>query len=279
MPPDCCAVLAFLNMTIQPVALTVAGSDPSGGAGIQADLKTFAALKVYGFSAITTVVAQNSSQVLRAAPLAPEIVRAQIEALTRQFLPRSMKTGALGDSAIVETVARAIEDFKLPRPVVDPVMVSSSGTRLLSEEGCSAMRRRMLPLAAVVTPNLPEAEVLSGMTVADVEAMREAARAIHRLGPAAVVIKGGHLGRDSAAIDLFFDGRRFVEITAQRISGGGAHGTGCAFSAAIAAYLARGQELENAVRKAKDFVTRAIGFAFQLGDGRPILDLLRAGEK
>jgi len=265
-------------MSMQPVALTVAGTDPSGGAGIQADLKTFAALGVYGFSVVTVVVAQNSSRVLSTAPMEPEVVSRQIGALMMQMRPHAMKIGALGEPGIVAEVARAIEDFELPAPVVDPVIVSSSGARLLSEQGEATMRRRLLPLAAVVTPNLPEAEALGGMRIDGVAAMREAARLIHRMGPRAVVIKGGHLGPDQAAVDLLYDGNRYVEFSGERIAGGDAHGTGCAFSAAIAAGMARGVELEEAVRKAKEFVARALRYAFQLGEGRLILDHLRAGD-
>jgi hydroxymethylpyrimidine/phosphomethylpyrimidine kinase len=208
----------------------------------------------------------------------PQMVGAQIGAVMMQLRPHAMKTGALAEPGIVAAVARAIEDFELPPPVVDPVLVSSSGARLLTEQGEAAMRRRLLPLAAVVTPNLPEAEALSGIKIDGLAAMREAARAIHRLGPRAVVIKGGHLGAQEQSVDLLFDGNRYVELAAQRIAGSGAHGTGCAFSAAIAAHLARGEELEEAVRKAKSFVTRAIRYAFQLGEGRLLLDHLRAGE-
>jgi hydroxymethylpyrimidine/phosphomethylpyrimidine kinase len=264
-------------MSTQRVALTVAGTDPCGGAGIPADLKTFAALGVYGFSVVTLVVAQNSSRVLSTAAVEPAMVSAQIGALMMQLRPHAMKTGALAEPGIVVAVARAIEDFELPRPVVDPVMVSTSGARLLSQHGEAAMRRRLLPLAAVVTPNLAEAEVLSGIRIDGVAALREAARAIHRLGPRAVVIKGGHLAADSAAVDLLFDGRNFVEFSEERIAGSGAHGTGCAFSAAIAAWLARGEELEEAVRKAKGFVSRALRGAFELGEGRRLLDHLHAG--
>jgi hydroxymethylpyrimidine/phosphomethylpyrimidine kinase len=262
-------------MSIQPVALTVAGTDPSGGAGIQADLKTFAALGVYGFSVVTVVVAQNSSRVLGTAPMEPEMVGAQIGALMMQMRPHAVKTGALGEAGIVAQVARAIEEYELPAPVVDPVMVSSSGARLLDVQGEAVMRRRLLPLAAVVTPNLPEAEALSGISIESAAAMREAARLIHRMGPRAVVIKGGHLGPDQPALDLLYDGQRYVEFAGERIEGGGAHGTGCAFSAAIAAWMARGVELEEAVRKAKEFVTRALQYAFQLGEGRPLLDHLQ----
>ena len=266
-------------MSIQPVALSVAGTDPSGGAGIQADLKTFAALGVYGFSAVTAVIAQNSSRVLGTAPMEPEMVSRQIAALMMQLRPHAMKTGVLSEPGIVAQVARAIEDFELPAPVVDPVIVSSSGVRLLSEQGEAALRRRLLPLAAVVTPNLPEAESLSGMRIDGAAAMREAARLIHRMGPRAVVIKGGHLAPDQAALDLLYDGQRYVEFAGERIEGGGAHGTGCAFSAAIAAWMARGVALEEAVRKAKEFVSRALRYAFQLGEGRPLLDHLGASGK
>jgi hydroxymethylpyrimidine/phosphomethylpyrimidine kinase len=203
-------------MITQPMALTVAGTDPCGGAGIQADLKTFAALGVYGFSAVAVVVAQNSSRVLGTAPMEPQMVGAQIGAVMMQLRPHAMKTGALAEPGIVAAVARAIEDFELPPPVVDPVLVSSSGARLLTEQGEAAMRRRLLPLAAVVTPNLPEAEALSGIKIDGLAAMREAARAIHRLGPRAVVIKGGHLGAQEQSVDLLFDGTRYVELAAQR---------------------------------------------------------------
>jgi hydroxymethylpyrimidine kinase/phosphomethylpyrimidine kinase len=266
-------------MADQPLALTVAGTDPSGGAGIQADLKTFAALGVYGFSAVTVVIAQNSSRVLSSAAMEPEMVGRQIAALMMQLRPHAMKTGVLGEPAIVVEVARAIQEYELPAPVVDPVLVSSSGARLLSEQGEATMRRRLLPLAAVVTPNLAEAQALSGIPIGGAPAMREAARLIHRMGPRAVVIKGGHLGPDQAALDILYDGHRYIEFAGERIKGGGAHGTGCAFSAAITAWLAHGVELEEAVRKAKEFVTRALRYAFQLGEGRPLPDHLRAGKK
>ncbi|HKD66161.1 MAG TPA: bifunctional hydroxymethylpyrimidine kinase/phosphomethylpyrimidine kinase [Candidatus Binataceae bacterium] len=265
-------------MSIQPVALTVAGTDPSGGAGIQADLKTFAALGVYGFSVAAVVVAQNSSRVLGTTSMEPEFVSRQIGALMMQLRPHAMKTGALGEPGIVTRVARAIEEFELPAPVVDPVMMSSSGARLLSQHGEAAMRRRLFPLAAVVTPNLPEAEALCGMPIDGAAAMREAARLIHAMGPRAVVIKGGHLGQDQDALDILYDGRSYIEFAGERIGSGGAHGTGCAFSAAITAWIARGAELEEAVRNAKAFVARALKYAFQLGEGRLLLDHLRAGD-
>jgi hydroxymethylpyrimidine/phosphomethylpyrimidine kinase len=261
------------------VALTIGGSDPGGGAGIQADLKTFAACGVYGYSALSAIIAQNSRRVAQVVAVEPAMLTAQIAILVEEHRPEAMKTGAIASAENVQAVAAAIRELRLPNAVVDPVMVSSSGARLLSAQGEAAMRRRLLPLAAVVTPNLPEAEALSGIRIKGSAAMREAARLIHRMGPRAVVIKGGHLGPDQAALDVLYDGQRYVEFAGERIEGGGAHGTGCAFSAAIAAWLARGVELEEAVRKAKEFVTRALRYAFQLGEGRRLLDHRRAGEE
>jgi hydroxymethylpyrimidine/phosphomethylpyrimidine kinase len=266
-------------MNIQPVALTVAGTDPSGGAGIQADLKTFAALGVYGFSVVTMVVAQNSSQVLGTAPVDPEMVGRQVGALMAHSRPQAIKTGALGNAEIVAEVARAISGFGLPAPVVDPVIRSSSGARLLDEEGERTMCKRLLPIAALVTPNLPEAQALSGIQIEDVAGMRGAARLIYKMGPRAVLIKGGHLAAQEAAIDLLYDGERYIEFAEARIEGGDAHGTGCALSAAITAWLARGADLEDAVRKGKAFVTRALRYAFQLGEGRPVLNHPWAGDQ
>ena len=254
------------------IALTIAGSDPGGGAGIQADLKTFAALGVYGYSVITAVIAQNSAAVRSVAPVEPAMVAAQIETLAAERVPDALKTGALANAAIVETVADLVIRLGLPAPVVDPVMIASSGAPLLDEAGRRALVDRLIPIARVVTPNLPEAQALSGIAAATPAAIREMARRIHAMGARAVVIKGGHREAESAAIDLLFDGGDFVEIVGERIAGGGAHGTGCAFSAAIAAGLARGLELEDAVREAKDYVARAIRASFTLGAGRPLLD-------
>jgi hydroxymethylpyrimidine/phosphomethylpyrimidine kinase len=264
-----------------PVAMTIAGSDPGGGAGLQADLKTFAALKVYGFSVITAVIAQNSSRVARVAAVTPALVAAQIETLLAERRPDALKTGALASAAVAATVADLIAARRLPPPVVDPVMISSSGARLLDARGDRILRDRLLPLARIVTPNIPEAELLSGVAIDGLPAMRAAARALRRMGARAVVIKGGHpytagSGTDprlpDRADDLFYDGRNFAVLAAARISGGGAHGTGCAFAAAIAAWLARGVDLETAVRRAKSFVNRALRRGFNLGAGRRLLD-------
>ena len=255
----------------RPSALTIGGSDPGGGAGIQADLKTFAALEVYGFSALTEVVAQNSSRVLRVAALTPSLVAAQVEAVALERKPNAVKIGALGTAAIVKVVAASIIEHKLATPVVDPVMISSSGTRLLSKAGEAALIADLLPLARVITPNIPEARRLANLEIETTTELHEAARRLVKMGARAVIIKGGHLDAASDAIDLLYDGRRFTTYRAARVAGD-AHGTGCAFSAAIAAYLARGRNLEEAVRGAKEFITSALEARFRFGNGRALLD-------
>jgi hydroxymethylpyrimidine/phosphomethylpyrimidine kinase len=257
-----------------PVALTIAGSDPGGGAGLQADLKTFAALGVYGYSVITEVIAQNSWKVANVEAVSVEMVEAQLDILALECVPRAVKTGALANADIVKAVARAIERLKLPAPVVDPVIVSSAGARLIGPKGERAIRNRLIPLAAIVTPNMFEAEGLAEMQIDSDAAIRKAAKKILKLGARAVVIKGGHREDDSSATDFFYDGRNFIEFKGPRIKGGGAHGTGCAFSAAIAAHLARGASLEDSVRGAKRYVASALKQSFKLGKGRALLDHL-----
>jgi hydroxymethylpyrimidine kinase/phosphomethylpyrimidine kinase len=270
--------LPVSNAAARPVAMTIAGSDPGGGAGVQADLKTFAALRVYGFSALTAIVAQNSAEVARVDAVAAAMVAQQIEIVVAERPPDALKTGALVSAEIVAAVARALADLRLPAPVVDPVMVSSSGARLLDRAGERTLCERLIPLARVLTPNIPEAEALTGIEIDGEAALRRAARALRKMGARAVLIKGGHAcatdgGASTRATDLLYDSRGFVEFTSARIAGGGAHGTGCALSAAIAAYLARGADLETAVRRAKQFVTRAMRHSFALGPrGRPLLD-------
>ena len=256
-----------------PVALTIAGTDPGGGAGIQADLKTFASLGVYGYSVITDVIAQNSFSVAGSNPVAPALVTAQIESLAAECAPRAIKTGALGNAAIVKAVVREIVKLAMPAPVVDPVIIASSGTRLLDASGERAIRDLLIPLARIVTPNIAEAEAITAIRIDTDPAIREAARRVVAMGARAVVIKGGHRKTgETKSTDLFYEGRRFTELKSDRIPGDGAHGTGCAFSAAIAAYLARGENLEDAVRGAKRYVTRALKRRFKLGKGRAILD-------
>jgi hydroxymethylpyrimidine/phosphomethylpyrimidine kinase len=266
------------NRANRSSALTIAGTDPSGGAGVQADLKTFAGLEVYGFSAITEVIAQNSSKVFRLAALDPSLVAAQIEAVARERKPNAIKIGAMGTAAIVEAVAASIVQHRLAAPVVDPVLISSSGTPLLSTAGEAALLANILPRARVITPNIPEAQLLVEIEIKSTTDVHEAARRFVKLGARAVVIKGGHLGADTDAIDLLYDGRSFIALKNARIPGD-AHGTGCAFSAAIAAYLARGRSLEDAVRGAKQFVTAALLASFKFGKGRPLLDHFATRQK
>jgi len=262
-----------------PVAMTIAGSDPSGGAGLQADLKTFAALKVYGLSVITAVIAQNSVRVSEVQAVTSEMVVAQLETIVAERMPDALKIGALASAAVAEAVAKRVESLGLPAPVLDPVLVASDGTRLLEPAGKSILRAHLIPRAALVTPNIPEAEVLSGIQIDGLIGMRHAARVLHKLGPRAVLIKGGHwptkLGtgsRPQKAVDLFFDGRRYIEFGAARIPGDGAHGTGCALSAAIAAWLSRGADLETAINRAKRFMSRVLAKPLMIGNGRCVLD-------
>jgi hydroxymethylpyrimidine/phosphomethylpyrimidine kinase len=253
------------------LALTIAGSDSGGGAGIQADLKTFAAHGVHGTSAITAVTAQNSVSVTDWVALEPRMVVAQIEAVASDMAVAAVKTGMLATAAIVEAVAEAVKRLALPNLVVDPVMVAKSGDRLLDPAAESAYLH-LFPLAMVVTPNLEEAEALLGRPVRDLAAMREAARALLDLGPRAVVVKGGHL--PGAAVDVFFDGRAFEELPAERIRTRNTHGTGCTYSAAIAARLALGAALLPAVREAKAYLTEAIRRSYSVGRGPGPVDHL-----
>src|SRR5262245_7242790 len=220
-------------------ALTIAGSDSSGGAGLQADLKTFAALGVYGTSAITAVTAQNTLGITAAEAMAADLVVAQIEAVAGDIELHATKTGMLGSAAIVEAVAAAIRELDLPLVVVDPVMRAKSGDCLLDEDALQAMRTELLPRALVVTPNMPEAEILSGHAIRSLHDAREAAARIHALGPSAVIVKGGHSTGPELS-DLLFDGEHFHEFPASRIETGNTHGTGCTFASALAAYLALG---------------------------------------
>jgi hydroxymethylpyrimidine/phosphomethylpyrimidine kinase len=254
------------------VVLTVAGSDSGGGAGIQADLRTFAAHGVHGTSAITAVTAQNSVAVLDWVALEPRMVVAQIEAVASDMDVAAVKTGMLATAAIVSAVAETIERLRLPLLVVDPVMVAKSGDRLLDRDAETAYRERLLPLATVVTPNLPEAEALLGRPVRTLVEMREAARALRAMGPRAVVVKGGHLEGD--AVDVFWDGERMEDLSAPRIATKNTHGTGCTYSAAIASRLALGDPLLEAVRAAKAYLTEAIRRSYSVGRGHGPVDHL-----
>jgi hydroxymethylpyrimidine/phosphomethylpyrimidine kinase len=254
------------------VALTVAGSDSGGGAGIQADLRTFAAHGIHGTSAITAVTAQNSVGVSAWVALEPAMVVAQIEAVATDMRVAAAKTGMLASAAIVEAVAAAVARLRIAPLVVDPVMVAKSGDRLLDAAAERAYAERLFPLATLVTPNLHEAAALLGREVRDVAAMRAAARDLRALGAGAVLVKGGALKGD--AVDVFFDGTRLVELTVPRVETPNVHGTGCTLSAAIAARLARGEDLLAAIRGAKAYLTEGLRRSYAVGRGRGIPDHL-----
>ncbi len=239
-------------------ALTIAGSDSGGGAGIQADLKTFAAHGVFGTSALTALTAQNTVGVEGVYAIPPEFVARQIEAVVKDIGADAVKTGMLFNRRIIETVAAMIMDRGLRPLVVDPVMVAKSGDVLLEPEARDALIASLLPLATVVTPNLPEAEVLCGFPVTDMDGMRQAAQFIHAQGPRCVVVKGGHLEGTGFSTDLFYDGVRFEELSGPRVASRNTHGTGCTFASAIAARLALGDEMLSAVRAAKRYVSAVI---------------------
>jgi len=249
------------------VALTIAGSDSGAGAGVQADLKTFAAFGVYGTCAVTAVTAQSSRGVTRIEALPADLVTAQIEAVAGDMAIEAVKTGMLPTAAVVEAVAGAIGAQRLPRLVVDPVMAASSGEVLVDEPAVAALRTSLLPHATVVTPNVPEAEALSGVRIRSLDDSREAARRIAALGPAAVVVTGGHMATDEV-VDLLYDGTAFTELRHARVAGRHTHGTGCTYSAAVAAALALGYPLPDAVGEAQAYVARAIAAAPGLGAGR-----------
>jgi hydroxymethylpyrimidine/phosphomethylpyrimidine kinase len=246
-------------------ALTIAGSDSGAGAGIQADLKTFAALGVYGTSVITAITAQNTCGVTRIFEVDPELVAAQFDAVMQDIGADAVKTGMLANSAIIEIVAAKIREYRLTNLVVDPVMIAKSGDLLLRADAIETLKSRLIPLAAIVTPNLPEAEQLTGVHGTRQIDLKETARRIVGMGARSVVIKGGH--RIGPAIDLFYDGKKFHSFTAARVATRNTHGTGCTFSAAIAANLAKGEKLEQAVAHAKNYMTAAIRKSFAIGSG------------
>jgi hydroxymethylpyrimidine/phosphomethylpyrimidine kinase len=258
-----------------PVAMTIAGSDSGGGAGIQADLKTFAALGVHGTSAITAITAQNTLGVTDILEMPPALVREQIDVVVEDIGLQAAKTGMLSSATIIAAVAEAIRHHRIRNLVVDPVMVAKGGARLLRDDAVDALREELLPLAAVVTPNLLEAETLLGRSISTLDERRQAARDIVAMGARAAVVKGGHAQGD--AIDVIFDGAELVELSAPRVDTRNTHGSGCVFSAAIAAGLARGLDTARAVREAKVFITRAILMSLEIGHGHgpvnPVFDL------
>jgi hydroxymethylpyrimidine/phosphomethylpyrimidine kinase len=240
------------------VALTIAGSDSGGGAGIQADLKTFAALGAHGTSAITCITAQNPDGVYGIQTCSVEIVRRQIEAVFEALQPAAAKTGMLYSAPIIRVVAEFFRRGPRPPLVVDPVMVSTSGAQLLKPAAVKALCGELLPLATLVTPNLHEAEILVGWKLNSVASLRAAARKLRRRFGCAALVKGGHLRGLKEAVDIFYDGRQELLLSAPSIRGVSTHGTGCTYSAAVAGYLARGCSLPRAVQRAKEYITQAI---------------------
>ena len=253
-----------------PVVLTIAGSDSGGGAGIQADLKTFEALGVFGTTALTCVTAQNPAGVTGVQALDPDIVRRQIAAVCSGFPVSAAKTGMLYSADIIRAVAESLATYPMKHLVVDPVMVATSGSRLLREDAVAVLRELLLPRAAVITPNLPEAEVLSGSALGSLDAIRKAALNLSRAFGTAVVVKGGHLEHGQDVVDVLAAEGRVFEFSIPRVKASETHGTGCTFSAALTAHLALGSNLPEAVRAAQAFVASALEHAVAHGGHSPL---------
>ena len=261
-PPAC--RIPYSRVVPIPVALTIAGSDPSGGAGIQADLKTFHQFGAYGEAVVTLLTVQNTTTVERVECLRPDLVEQQLRAVLADIPPQAIKTGALGGSDLISAIAGVLRDLTVPL-VVDPVMVSKHGAQLIHDDAREALIRKLLPRAALLTPNLDEASVLTGLNVTDVPSMKQAAERLAEMGACSVLVKGGHLKGD--AVDVLLHGGKFLELASARVATRSTHGAGCTYSAAITAELARGTDLVSAVRRAKKFVTEAIRTAPGLGRG------------
>lgn len=254
-----------MTTTVPPKAMTVAGSDSGGGAGIQADLKTFAALGVYGTSVLAAITAQNTREVAAIAEVPDEVVIAQIDTVIEDIGADAVKTGMLSSRSIIENTADRLEAWGVPHLVVDPVMIAKSGAQLLHRDAIHALKNILLPLATVVTPNIPEAEVLSGRTIKSPSDVEEAAKAISELGPRIVVIKGGHLPGDP--IDVVYRNGNIDQLGGERISTTNTHGTGCTFAAAIAAFLAHGVDDLEAIRLAKVYIEATLRGSYAVGEG------------
>lgn len=251
-----------------PVALTIAGSDSGGGAGIQADLRTFAFHRVHGTSALTCVTAQNTLGVTRVDALPIESVMAQIQAVVDDIGVQATKTGMLLNQAMIAAVARQVEALNLTNLVVDPVMVSRTGAQLIDDSAITALQDTLIPKALIVTPNRYEARILSGLQIQSLDEMRIAAQRIHQSGAKAVLVKGGGMEGKLRGVDIWFDGSRFETLQTSTVETHNTHGTGCTLSAAIAANLALGKDPFSAVKAAKDYVTTALAHAFDLGQGQ-----------
>lgn len=247
-------------------ALTIAGSDSSGGAGIQADLKTYQELKVYGMSVITAVTAQNTLGVEGVYPMSLEAIEKQIKCIAEDIQPNALKTGMLFNSEIIELVAHNVKKYKWDNLVIDPVMIAKGGANLLQLEAIESMKKYLLPLATIITPNIPEAEELTGMKINSLEDRKEVAKELVNMGVTNCIIKGGH-GREEEAIDLLYDGSHFSTLLTTRIQTKNTHGTGCTFSAAMTASLAQGDSLITSFQRAKEFTHAAIKYDLQIGKG------------
>jgi len=248
-------------------ALTIAGSDSGGGAGIQADLKTFQELEVFGMSALTAVTAQNTLGVQAVFPMTAEAVSKQIESIGEDMGTNAVKTGMLFNAEIIKAVSEKIEYYNWQNVVVDPVMIAKGGASLLQNEAISALKQYLLPLAQVITPNIPEAEVLTGMSIRTLEDKQEAAKRLYGLGVKHVVVKGGHDEDRDVSVDYLYDGREFTSFASPRVPTKNTHGTGCTFSAAVTAELAQGFSVYEAVSKAKHFIQAAIEDQLLIGQG------------
>lgn len=249
-------------------ALTIAGSDSGGGAGIQADLKTFQELGVYGMTVITAITAQNTLGVQGVYPVVTEGIREQLNSIDADLTPDAVKLGMLFSSEIIKVVAENIKKFGWNNIVLDPVMIAKGGASLLQQEAVQALKEYLLPIATVVTPNVPEAEVLTEMEIHNIQDSKEAAKELHRLGAKYVLMKGGHADyQGSEVIDLLFDGERFIEFKSERIDSKQTHGSGCTFASAVTAGLAKGYTMEEAVWEAKRFISIAIEERLNIGSG------------
>ena len=252
-----------------PVAMTIAGSDSGGGAGIQADLRTFAFHCVHGTSAVTCITAQNTLGVTRVDPISPAAVVAQIQAVVEDIGVQAVKTGMLLNSEIITAVAQQIEELKMENVVIDPVMVSRTGAQLIDDAAVASLRDTLIPLAAIVTPNRYEAQILTGLEIHTLDNMQAAARYIHHnLGAKAVLVKGGGMAGDLRSVDVWFDGNQLVELTTTLVDTTNTHGTGCTLAAAIAANLACSHDLFTAVQRAKEYVTTALKHSLSIGKGQ-----------
>ena len=250
-----------------PKSLTIAGSDSGGGAGIQADLKTFTVLGVYGLSVITSVTSQNTFEITAVHNLPKQLVESQIDAVMSDIGCDAAKLGMLSNEKIIETVAKGIEKYRIEKLVVDPVMRSKAGDILLKNSCTELLKETIIPKALLITPNIPEAEVLSSVVIKNTRDMKTAAEKIYSFGAKTVFVKGGHLGKDLPATDIFFDGKEFTELSCKRIETKNTHGTGCTFSAAVCAFLAKGIPIAISVEKAKSFIAEAIVTSLDLGKG------------